>query len=95
MNVPNEAPEGSAAALVKENGLEALRGVPLTDGINTLYVSDRALDDAIEQWNGFPASQRASMSWRSRLYGSADNCPGFDGWIYLYNVWVQDVALAA
>ncbi len=88
MRVPVQAPPGTAAALVKEKGLDAIRGVPLFDGKAVLYASEKSINDANSLWADYPVSRRNDMVWRSRLLSTERTGVTDPTWIYLYNVFI-------
>lgn len=79
----------SAAFYVQHYGLGAIRGTPLNDGEQLVYVSDASLDEAIALWEDEEDDDyRFRMQSKSRLYGSEVYNDNMVCWIYLHTVTV-------
>lgn len=80
---------GSAAALIAEHGIEAVRGVPLQETVGdtaagpVFYVSNQLIDKILAE-----AAQDEDLKgntrgyWRERLYGGATPDAEMVNWIY-------------
>ena len=58
---------GTAAEIVRELGIEAIRGLPLKDGNRTLFVSNRLIDRMVAEAE--EDHEIKAMQWRERVYG--------------------------
>jgi hypothetical protein len=80
---------GTAAALIAEHGIEALRGVPLCSASElygpgpTVYVSDRLIDKLVAEAAADEELGGDTRGfWRERLYGGDAPDAELVGWIY-------------
>lgn len=86
----------TAAEYVQDNGLEAIRGMPLQHGNGkVVYVSDASLDAAISLWSDEQNEVfRKRMESKSRLYGAETRNANMVSWIYLKSMTVCQMCSA-